>query len=147
MDLLLFDHPEHTHRADALGLDGVLIDFERRGKHDRQAGADTAISAATIDDVAPARAATGQPVIVRVDGPDGLDPSLAARLADLGVDEVLLPMVRHPGELERAQQVAEGLLAVGMLAETADAVRRAGAALPIVSGGHAHALVRRCIES
>jgi citrate lyase beta subunit len=108
----------------AAGAAGVVVDWEHRGKHRRQAGADTEINAHTPADLARVRAATPGRVLCRLNavGPETADELACA--ADLGADEVLLPMVRHPDEVDRALELAAGRVGVGILVETTDAVRR-----------------------
>ncbi len=107
------------------GAAGVVIDWERRGKRRRQAGADTQINAHTPADLAAVRAATGGRVLCRVNrwGPwTSAEIDLAARL---GADEVLLPLVRRTGEVDAALDAVGGRCGLGILVETADAVARA----------------------
>ena len=88
----------------AAGAAGVVVDWERRGKARRQAGEDTEVNAHTPADLARVRAATpgrvAVPASTRVGPVDGRPRSTCA--VDLGADEVLLPMVRRPEEVDRA---------------------------------------------
>ncbi len=105
---------------------GVIVDWERRGKRARQAGADTQIGTDTPADLAAVRAATAGTIVCRV---NGWGPWSAAEIdlaVSLGADEVLLPMVRRPEEVDAALEAAGGRCGVGILVETADAVRLAG---------------------
>ncbi len=103
----------------------MVVDWERRGKRRRQAGCDTQINADTPDDLAGVRAATGGRVLCRV---NGWGPWTAGEIdlaVELGADEVLLPMVRRPEEVEAAARRVRGRCGLGILVETGDAVRRA----------------------
>ena len=107
------------------GAAGVVIDWERRGKRRRQAGADTEINTHTPADLAAVRAATGGRVLCRVNrwGPwTSAEIELAALL---GADEVLLPLVRRTGEVDAALDAVGGRCRLGILVETAEAVGRA----------------------
>lgn len=107
------------------GVDGVVVDWESAGKHRRQLGANTEINAQTLADLRRVRSLTSGPVLCRVNGPaaDGL---AQIRLAiDHGADEILLPMVRTADEVERALVAVGGQAGLGVLIETADAVRNA----------------------
>lgn len=125
LDLFVFTvHPRFARDVVAAGAAGVVVDWEQRGKLRRQAGADTEINAHTPDDLGRVRAATPGRILCRLNavGPwtaDELDCAVA-----LGADEVLLPMVRHPDEVDRALEIARGRVGVGILIETTDAVRR-----------------------
>jgi hypothetical protein len=104
------------------GLSGVVVDWERRGKRERQAGVDTQIGTDTRDDLGRVRAATDARVLCRIEGfgPTTKDDIEAA--ANGGADEVLLPMVRGPLEVEAVLEQVRGRMGVGILVETVDAL-------------------------
>jgi len=107
------------------GAAGVVVDWERRGKRRRQAGADTQINADTPDHLAAVRAATNGRVVCRV---NGWGPWTAAEIdlaVALGADEILLPMVRRVEEVDAAVERVAGRCGLAILIETCDAVRRA----------------------
>ena len=125
IDLFAFSTcPRFVRRIAAAGAAGVVVDWERRRKHRRQAGVDTEINADTPDDLAAVRAATSGRVLCRVNGWDRWTPGEIDLAVALGADEVLLPMVRRPEEVHGALQRADGRCGVGILVETTDAVRR-----------------------
>lgn len=108
--------------AEAGGIAGVIVDWERIGKETRQRCADTLISGDTFEDLLAARAATRLPVICRLDGPGFWTEEEVERAVAGGADEVLLPMVRDPAEVELALHAADGRVGVGILIETRDAL-------------------------
>ena len=114
-----------AHRLVVAGAAGIVVDWERRGKRRRQAGADTQINADTPDDLAAVRAATGGRLVCRVNGWDGWTPAEIDLAIALGADEVLLPMVRRVEEVDAAVAHVAGRCGLGILIETTDAVRRA----------------------
>jgi len=107
----------------------VVVDWERRGKRRRQAGADTQVNADTPVDLAAVRAAVGDRgrVLCRV---NGWGPWTAAEIdlaAALGADEILLPMVRGEADVDAALGAVDGAglgAGLGILVETVDAVRQ-----------------------
>ena len=105
------------------GAEGVIVDWERRGKRERQAGADTQINADTPADLARVRAATAGRVICRVNAWGPWSRAEIDRAVALGADEVLLPMVRRPAEVDAAVDAVGGRCGLGILVETSDAVR------------------------
>jgi hypothetical protein len=109
----------------AAGAAAVVVDWERRGKRRRQAGADTQINADTPDDLAAVRAATGGRLVCRVNGWDCWTPGEIDLAIALGADEILLPMVRRTEEVDAALVHVDGRCGLGILVETVDAVRRA----------------------
>lgn len=133
--LLLFStDPARIREAVAAGIDAILVDWENRGKQQRQADADTEINHDTLDDLRRVRAATDARVICRINGYDpDVTPREAAAAIEAGADELLLPMARRPEEVERTLDLAGGRAGVGMLIETTVAVRRVEqfAALPL----------------
>lgn len=106
------------------GATGVVVDWERRGKVARQAGADTQINADSPADLAAVRAAQGGVVLCRVNRWSAWTPAEIDLAVKLGADEILLPMVRRPEEVDAALDVVAGRCRLGILVETAEAVRR-----------------------
>ena len=109
------------------------MDWERRGKEARQAGADTEINADTPEDLRRVRAGTDARVVCRVNPCGPWTPGEIDQAVAGGADEVLLPMVRSPEEVLEAIRLAAGRCGVGILVETQEAVGRAAdlALLPI----------------
>jgi len=126
----LFAFANSASRAGAVvdaGATGVVVDWERRGKVARQAGADTQINADTPADLAVVRAATAGRILCRV---NRWSPWTAAEIdlaVELGADEVLLPMVRRPDDVDAALDVVAGRCGLGILVETTEAVRNVDA--------------------
>ena len=110
-----------------------MIDWEQIGKDERQEVADTEINRDTIEDLQRVRAATPARILCRINpiGEGAVDEIEAAVSA--GADEVLVPMVRAPADVEAALDHARGRVGVGILVETVDAVECASelAALPV----------------
>jgi hypothetical protein len=132
-DLLLFStRPTLIAPAVAGGVAGIVVDCERVGKAARQRGADTHIAADTLDDLARVRGCTNARVICRIDGPGPWTGPQVESAIDAGADEILLPMVRRPEEVEVALAAADAR-AVGILIETREALdcTEALAALPL----------------
>jgi hypothetical protein len=133
-DLFLFStDPETVSLYTEAGADGFIVDWESKGKVTRQAGADTEINADTPEDLRRVRAATNARLLCRVNQPGPWTPGEIEEAIAGGADELLLPMVRSPGEVLDAIRVARGRCGVGILVETVDAVRCAPelARLPI----------------
>lgn len=123
-ELLLFaTDPELIRRAVSAGVNGIIVDWEHLGKATRQAGADTQINYHTLADLERVRASTSAPVLCRINGfglttADEIEAAIGA-----GADELLLPMVRHPREVERALVLINGRCRLGILVETVEALR------------------------
>jgi hypothetical protein len=118
-ELVLFSvDPDTVRAAVAAGVESVIVDWEYRDKHARQAGANTEINRFGLADLARVRAATDAHVIVRINA-FGEDTAREVRAAvERGADEILLPMVRTVGEVEKCLDLAAGRCPVGILVET-----------------------------
>ncbi len=121
--------PERVARSTRAGVAGFVVDWERRGKRDRQAGFDTQINVDTPEDLIRVRRATPAPVVCRVNPWGPWSPTEMALAVDLGADEVLLPMVRRTEEVEAGLEALGGRGGLGVMVETVDAVAAAGALL------------------
>lgn len=125
MDLLVFSvDPAFAATCVAAGAAGVIVDWERRGKARRQAGEDTQINQDTPADLARVRAATQGRVLCRVNGAGPWTADEVDLAVRLGADEVLLPMVRTPEQVDLALDAVAGRCGLGILVETRDAVDR-----------------------
>jgi hypothetical protein len=125
VDLFLFTvDPAWGRDVVAAGAAGIVVDWERRGKHRRQAGEGTQINADTLEDLVRMRAATDGRLLCRI---DAAGPWTAREVADAvaaGADEILLPMVRTAEEVDRTLDLVAGRCGLGILVETQDAVDR-----------------------
>ncbi|MFW3169595.1 aldolase [Geodermatophilus sp. CPCC 206100] len=125
MDLFLFTvDPAWGADVVAAGAAGIVVDWERRGKHRRQRGEGTQINTDTPEDLSRMRAATPGRLLCRV---NGFGPWTAAEVDDAvarGADEVLLPMVRSGEEVDRTLDLVAGRCGLGILVETEDAVQQ-----------------------
>ncbi len=123
LELLLFTtRPALAKRALAGGAGGIVIDWERIGKTKRQLGADTIISQDSPADLERMRAAVQGQLICRLDRAGPWTPEQLELALRLGADEILLPMVRHPAEVEYVLELAGDRCGVGILIETVDAL-------------------------
>ncbi len=126
MDLFLFTvDPRWGADVVAAGAAGIVVDWERRGKARRQLGEGTQINADTADDLARMRAATDGRLLCRVNGYGPWTEGEVDEALARGADELLLPMVRTPEEVDRTLDLVAGRCGLGILIETQDAVIRA----------------------
>jgi len=104
---------------------GILVDWENRGKTNRQSGFDTEINQHTEQDLVNVRNWTSQSVVCRVDRLQGVEQLRQLDICmDVGADEVLLPMVRTVEEVETVLEHVQrkSNMSVGILVETNDAI-------------------------
>ena len=123
MDLLVFTaDPVRAREVVAAGAAGVIVDWERRGKARRQLGQGTQINQDTPADLSAVRAATSGRVVCRVNGAGPWTRREVDDAVARGADEVLLPMVRTPADVDLALDAVAGRCGLGILVETQDAV-------------------------
>jgi hypothetical protein len=133
-ELLLFSTtPALIRRAVAAGVDGIVVDWEHRGKVRRQASFDTQINEDTAEDLRRVRDVTDAVVICRINGVGETTTDEVRTAIACGASEILVPMVRSVAEVERVLDLVAGRCGVGILVETVDAVEAASAlaALPL----------------
>jgi 2-keto-3-deoxy-L-rhamnonate aldolase RhmA len=109
-------------RLVAAGVAGVVIDWERRGKARRQAGEDTQINRDTARDLRAMRSATSATVVCRINAVGRWTAGEVDRAVALGADELLVPMLRRPEEIDRVLALADRRCGVAAMIETQDAV-------------------------
>jgi hypothetical protein len=122
---LFSTEPAVVNEAVLAGVDGVVVDWERRGKEERQAGADTQIGTDSLQDLIRVRRSTKASILCRI---DACGPTTAHEVEDAigaGADEILLPMVRSLEEVESLLERVRGRCGLGILVETLSAVRLA----------------------
>jgi hypothetical protein len=125
LDLFVFTvDPCFASDVVAAGAAGLVVDWERRGKHRRQAGEGTEINDHTVEDLSRVRAATSGRVLCRLNGVGPWTRQEVEQAVARGADEVLVPMVRTPDEVDLVLDLVAGRAGVGILVETVDAVRR-----------------------
>lgn len=124
--LALFSTDAPTVReATAAGVEMIVVDWESRGKRERQAGADTEINSDTPEDLRRVRAATNATIVCRINQSGDWTAREVDLALECGADEILLPMARGAAEVERLLRIVDGRCKVGILVETIDAAARA----------------------
>ncbi len=123
-ELLLFStDPGFIRQAVAAGVDGITVDWERTGKHERQADVDTQINQDSLDDLHRVRASTDARVICRINSYGATTAAEVEQAVEAGANEILLPMVRSAEEVEAVLAQAGGRCGIGILVETVAATR------------------------
>ena len=133
-DLFVFSTDTSTiGESLAAGVRGVVVDWERVGKRHRQAGADTQIGEDTAADLARVRRETPAYTLCRIDNTPELLVAQIEEAIEIGVDELLVPMIRSATEVAGVLELVGGKCGVGILVETRAAFDELGeiAALPL----------------
>jgi len=106
------------------GVDGVMVDWENQGKKTRQLNFDTQINHNTYDDLVRIREIVPAGMLLcRINGFSGdntfREIDLAARG---GADELFVPMVNRPEEVETILKYCNDAIPVSILIETKEAL-------------------------
>lgn len=128
MDLIFITNKiDVAKTVQAAGVDRVMVDLEINGKEARQGHLNTVISyhqPADIDRLRPH--INKSELMVRV---NPLHTGSKAEIDDViarGADRLMLPMFRHPSEVEQFVDLVAGRVKVTLLMETATALARIG---------------------
>ena len=125
-ELLLFSTDTSFIRsAEQAGIHGFIVDWETKDKADRQKGYDTQINKDTLHDLEKVRQVTGQRVICRVNAFGEWTQDEVQSAVQAGADEIFLPMVRTPEQVQRALDYIKGNCDLSILVETVDAIDNA----------------------
>lgn len=123
LPVLLFTHDSaYARAASRSGVAGIVVDWESRGKADRQSGAGTEINDGTSYDLIAIRAASYGHVICRVNNTPQTRVAETELASSLGANEIWLPMVRHVEEVEECLRAIGPDTSVGVLVETREAL-------------------------
>lgn len=121
-DLFVF-HRDATLDTDCVkaGCEGVVVDFEVKGKHERQANYDTQINKHSLEDIVSLKA-LGVYTICRINSIDSNSAKEIENVIDAGADEILVPMIRTRQEIEQICNQVDGRASVGLMIETPEAL-------------------------
>lgn len=122
-DLFLFStEPQFIRPAVAAGVAGIIVDWEQRGKDERQEGARTQINRNTVEDLRTVRASTDARVICRINRPGEWTADEIEQALEAGTDEILLPMVRTVQEVKTVLDLVDERCGLGIMIETREAM-------------------------
>ncbi len=127
LDLLQFTNdPLLARRCDALEGLRLVVDLERLGKAERQAGRNTFISAHTLEDVGRIKSELRRArLLVRVNPLHAGTPGEVDDAIAQGADLLMLPMFTDAATLREFARIVDGRRPIVPLVETADALRSA----------------------
>lgn len=121
---VFFSNHEITQKSLAAGIDGVVIDWEQKNKSVRQKLYDTQINEHTVDDLIDVRAQSNCWIICRINGGELVSKDEINKALDHGANEIMVPMISEPAQLEFALKAVDGRAKVMAMIETEDAVRQ-----------------------
>jgi hypothetical protein len=109
LELLLFTTDVgFAQNAERAGIDGFMVDWESKGKTDRQHGHDMEINTDTAEDLARLAAAVTHPITVRVNALGPNTPDEVNLALDRGASGLMLPMAKTSEEVARFLQIVDG---------------------------------------
>jgi hypothetical protein len=120
---LITNDPEFSRSAEDAGIDRILIDLERLGKAERQAGRGLFLSDHALADVPRVRRALRRAeLMVRVDPLNVHSREQIDFVIDAGTDYVMLPYFHQQEEAQSFLEIVDGRVEPVLLVETAEAV-------------------------
>ncbi|MFK7935752.1 MAG: aldolase/citrate lyase family protein [Saprospiraceae bacterium] len=123
MNLLLFySNLAKTIETAGSVVNEIIIDWENKGKEIRQVNYDTEVNKHTLADLIELRKYYDRKIICRVNGGQFFNEREVKSAIDAGADELFLPMVTHPREVEKMMRFTKEQCALSILVETKSAV-------------------------
>lgn len=123
LDLLLFTtDTEFAVAAASSGVDGFIVDWETKGKTDRQRGQDMEINADTVDDLARLSGSVALPITVRINGIEHEAASEIELALANGANGIMLPMARTAADVAHFLDLIDGRAKTIVQIETQDLV-------------------------
>ena len=123
MDFFAFySNPERLQVLIDGGIDGIVVDWERKGKELRQKLYDTQISVHHTADLKLVHQQNPNQIICRINPPNPESNTEIDLAIDHGADEILLPMVQTVQEVEKILTHTDGRIKVGLMLETEEAL-------------------------
>lgn len=113
---------DFAREAEAAGMDGLVVDWERRGKTARQRDYDFEINRQGVREVRRVAGAVAIPVLVRINPVSSRTAVELQKAIDAGACEIMLPMARKASEVERFLELAAGRVRTVVQIETQNLV-------------------------
>ena len=107
-----------VRQASSCGVDAIIVDWEWRGKEERQKNFNTQINHHTLDDLKAVAKTATIPIICRI---NAIGPNTKKEIEEAlchGAGELCIPMVRTKEEVEKALDGVKNRAKVGVLLET-----------------------------
>lgn len=114
------------------GIDGVIVDLEKKNKIERQSGFDTQINQHSINDIINLKKLDPSIYIIcRTESISNTNKNEIQAIIDAGADEILIPMVKKRHEINTALSWLSNQIPLSIMLETKDILQEISA-LPFV---------------
>jgi hypothetical protein len=95
-------------QAEQVGIDSIIVDWERIGKRERQMSYSTQINADTPEDVVALAEVISIPITVRINPLDNNTSDEIETALDSGASIIMLPMAKVPSEVDKFISLVNG---------------------------------------
>ncbi len=95
-------------QAEQVGIDSIIVDWERIGKRERQISYSTQINADTPEDVVALAEVISIPITVRINPLDNNTSDEIETALDSGASIIMLPMAKVPSEVDKFISLVNG---------------------------------------
>ena len=117
-----YSNPDNLREVMDAQIDGIIIDWEQKGKKIRQSLYDTQVNRHSLNDLQIVAAQKPKKIICRVNGPDYWSKDEFQKAIDHGADEILLPMVKNLHEVTTAFKLINGQADISLMLETEESL-------------------------
>ncbi|HSX38555.1 MAG TPA: aldolase/citrate lyase family protein [Chlamydiales bacterium] len=118
---LFCSSPQMAQEALLGSIDRLIVDWECKGKKERQKNFNTQINGQLIEDLRAISSTSKLPVICRINPVGSYTQAEVNEAIANGADEILVPMVQNKQEVERVLDYSRDRKKVGILIETRSA--------------------------
>ncbi len=120
--IAFYSNPKTLDELIKSGIDGVIIDWENKGKMNRQSLYNTQVNEHRSKELIIAREKNISNIICRINGPQYWSVDEIEKAIDLGANELLVPMIKCQKEVEFILNQVRGRIDVGVMIETNEAL-------------------------
>lgn len=120
--IAFYSNPFFLESLNYSGIDGIIVDWENKGKKNRQSLYNTQVNEHGIEDLKVVSRTNVSNIICRINGPEYWSADEIDKAIDLGAKELLLPMIKNQGEVEFVLNHVKERIHVGVMLETNEAL-------------------------
>lgn len=117
-----YSNPNTLEELLVEGVDGIIVDWENKGKNFRQSIYNTQVNKHTVADLAYVAQQNPTDLICRINGPNHWSVKEIEQAIDLGATEILVPMIKNMEQVEFILEQVNGRIKIGLMLETMEAI-------------------------